>query len=266
VNRVGAFYDRDPRVEWMRLERHRTEFAVTLRLLEDYLPPAPAEVLDVGGGPGRYAIELARKGYAVTLADLSAGCLALADEKAREAGVELAGRLQADATNLEAFGDGAFDAVLLMGPLYHVPEERGRRAAVAESFRVLRPGGVVFAAFITRTAVLRWSALERPDWLLRHGEELMETGVPADTLVAGSFPGYFADPQEVRPLMAREGFTELALVGCEGAVAQIEDRVNELTGELWEKWVDVNYRVGHQRAMLGAADHLLYVGRKPGTS
>jgi len=55
--------------------RHRTEFAVTMRALADHLPPPPARVLDCGGGPGRYAIELARQGYEVTLFDLSAGCL-----------------------------------------------------------------------------------------------------------------------------------------------------------------------------------------------
>jgi len=59
MNEVEAFYDSGAQYEWERLEHHRTEFAVTLRALKDYLPPAPAKVLDVGGGPGRYAIALA---------------------------------------------------------------------------------------------------------------------------------------------------------------------------------------------------------------
>ncbi len=59
MNEIEAFYDENAQYEWERLERHRTEFAVTLRALKDYLPPAPAKILDVGGGPGRYAIALA---------------------------------------------------------------------------------------------------------------------------------------------------------------------------------------------------------------
>ncbi len=78
---VEAFYDRDAEHEWERGDRHRTEFAVTLRALAEHLPPPPARILDCGGGPGRFSIELARQGYDVTLFDLSAGNLALARAK-----------------------------------------------------------------------------------------------------------------------------------------------------------------------------------------
>lgn len=79
---VAVHYDAHPEHEWERLQRHRTEFAVTLRALDTYLPPPPATILDIGGGPGRYAIELARLGYEVTLLDLSQANLALAKDKA----------------------------------------------------------------------------------------------------------------------------------------------------------------------------------------
>jgi ubiquinone/menaquinone biosynthesis C-methylase UbiE len=60
ANVIQRLYDSDPQREWQRLERHRTEYAVTLRALTEHLPPPPARILDCGGGPGRYAIELAR--------------------------------------------------------------------------------------------------------------------------------------------------------------------------------------------------------------
>ncbi|MDP9311783.1 MAG: class I SAM-dependent methyltransferase, partial [Chloroflexota bacterium] len=63
MHRVEHFYNTNAHAEWMRLDRHRTEFAVTLRALAEFLPPPPATLLDVGGGPGRYAITLARQGY-----------------------------------------------------------------------------------------------------------------------------------------------------------------------------------------------------------
>lgn len=63
MSKVERFYDQNPQYEWERLERHRTEFAVTMRVLEDYLPQPPAKILDVGGGPGRYAIALTQRGY-----------------------------------------------------------------------------------------------------------------------------------------------------------------------------------------------------------
>ena len=59
---VGKFYDKETEREWNRLERHRMEFAVNLRIMQGYMPPPRVDVLDIGGGPGRYAIELADKG------------------------------------------------------------------------------------------------------------------------------------------------------------------------------------------------------------
>jgi len=112
---VEQYYDENVQREWERMDRHRTEFAVTLRVLHDYLPMPPARLIDIGGGPGRYAIALAQQGYAVTLVDLSQRCLGFAQDKAREAGVELAGCVRGNAVNLTRFSDTEFDAALLMG-------------------------------------------------------------------------------------------------------------------------------------------------------
>ena len=262
MGRIESWYDDKAQQEWQRLDNHRTEFAVTMRVLKDHLPPPPADVLDIGGGPGRYAIELTKQGYEVTLSDVSSRCLESARKRADEAGVQFASVVQADAEDLRRFEDRSFDAVLSMGPLYHLLETEQRRRAVVEAARVLNSNGVVFAVFITTFGVLRYAAKLNPEWIVKHGDDLLATGLPADSLEDGSFPGYFIHPDEIPPLMAHGGFEMLDLVGCEGVVSQIEERINELGGELWDAWVDINYRVGHDPTLHGAADHLLYVGRK----
>jgi len=265
MNQVERFYDRNPQYEWERLERHRTEFAITLRALEDYLPKPPAKILDVGGGPGRYAIALIQRGYEVTLFDLSRGCLELAREKAEEAGVELAGYEHGDARDFSRFEDESFDAVLLLGPLYHLLEEGDRRRAIREARRVLRPEGLVFAAFIARYAPIRWAAKHEPEWILEHRarvNELLASGALRARPGGGFTDAYFSHPSEVWPLMEAEGFKTLDLIACEGVVSMIEEKVNELSGELWEAWVELNYRLGRDPSLHGAAEHLLYVGRR----
>ena len=265
-NEVERYYDEHAREEWERLERHRTELAVTLRALGEYLPPPPAKVLDVGGGPGRYAVELARRGYRVVLLDLSRACLELAREKAHEAGVELAGYEHGDARDLTRFRDGSFDAVLLLGPLYHLLAEEERRRAIREAWRVLRPAGLLFAAFITRYAVVRWAAKESPEWILKNRgrlEMVLASGVLRKHPGELGFPSaYLAHPAEIVPLMESEGFEALDLIACEGVISMIEERVNELSGKLWEAWMELNYRLGKDPSVHGAAEHLLYVGRK----
>lgn len=264
---IRTLYDQQPEREWERLERHRTEFALTLRALAEHLPPPPARVLDCGGGPGRYAIELARRGYEVTLFDLSAGCLRLAQEKAAEVGVTLAAYEQGTATALSRFLDTSFDAILLMGPLYHLLEEAERQQALAECQRVLKPGGLLFAAFIGRYASPRWAAAHEPTWPLEHPElteMILATGVlPPRGESDTEFVAHFAHPTEVVPLCQREGFEVVTVLGIEGLVSMIEDGVNALSGEAWEAWVDLNYRVAADPSIHGCVEHLLIVAVKP---
>ncbi|MCA9934894.1 MAG: methyltransferase domain-containing protein [Ardenticatenaceae bacterium] len=265
MNPVEQLYDSDPQREWERLDRHRTEFAVTWRALQAYLPLPPTAVADIGGGPGRYAIALAQAGYRVTLLDLSRGNLALAQKKAQAAGVTLAGALHGNALQLP-LPPISFDAALLFGPLYHLLDLAERETAVAQTHTILKPVGLIFAAFITRFAPFRdMAAKGYGDWIINHAERaamILQTGQnPA--LPGNSFPNsYFAHPDEVRPLLESQGFETLAVIGCEGVVAGHEQHINGLQGELWEEWVSLNYRLGQDPALHGAADHLLYVGRK----
>lgn len=276
---VEKLYDSNPQREWERAERHRTEFAITLRALLQHLPPAPCRVLDCGGGPGRYAIELARLGYEVTLFDLSAGNLALARQKAAavqpaaaaiqpeaEGGVALAAYDQGTALDLSRYGDGSFDAVLLMGPLYHLLDEEERLRALSEARRVVKPGGPLFAAFITRFAVHRDAAAHyftEPLALPGLYETIEQTGQLPPREGVG-FVAYFAHPDEVEPLMRRAGLEVDEILGVEGYVSIIEDQgVNALTGPAWDWWLEANWRGAHEAALRGAVEHLLVVARNP---
>lgn len=266
MNEIEAFYDKGAQYEWERLECHRTEFAVTLRAIKDYLPPAPAKILDVGGGPGRYSIALAQRGYDVTLFDLSKNCLELAKQKAQEAQAKIAGFEHGDARNLSRFADESFDGVLLMGPLYHLLSEEDRRKALREARRVLRANGLLFAAFITSYAVIRWAAKEEPQWIIQNPESLkalLSSGaLPKRPDDPGFTSAYFAHPAEIKPLLESEGFETLDLIACEGVISMIEEKINELKGEAFEAWVELNYRLSRDPSIHGAAEHILYVGRK----
>lgn len=267
VQYIKNAYDQNPEREWERMDRHRTEFAVTLRALEEHLPPPPARVLDCGGGPGRYAIELTRRGYDVTLFDLSTGNLELARQKADEAGQTLSGYEQGSALDLSRFADNSFDAVLLMGPLYHLLRETERQQAVQEAQRVLKPGGPLFAAFITRYATLRYAAAREHLWPLQEAAtvaRVLQTGVlpPRDEKEAG-FVAYFAHPTEVAPLLQHAKLKVRTVLGVEGLVSMIEENVNTLDGIAWKTWVNLNCRVAPDPTLHSGVEHLLAIAVKP---
>ena len=206
VDVVRHYYNENAEHEWLRLETDRIEFAITTARARRVPAGAAATVLDIGGGPGRYAIELARRGYDVTLADFSSSELAIARERADEAGVALE-IVECDARDLSRFADGSFDAVLMMGPLYHLLDAADRAKAIAEAKRVLAPGGRYFAAYIVRTAVLRFWAKYDPgriaDDRARY-EEHLRTGEVRDNF--GFTDVYLAHPTEITPVMEQAGF------------------------------------------------------------
>ena len=146
---VRAYYERG--VELGRLEQgySRIELARTKELLDRHLPRPPASLLDVGGGPGVYAEWLAERGFQVHLVDGSP----LHVEEARN---RSKGRFTAAVGDARALDerDAAYDAVLLMGPLYHLTERGGRITALREARRVMRTGGVLVATAISRFASL----------------------------------------------------------------------------------------------------------------
>lgn len=260
-NLVERFYDTNALKEWERLERHRTEYAVTMKALSEYLPKAPAQLVDIGGGPGRYAIELTRCGYTVTLVDLSNANLDLAKEKAREKGVQIEYILHGNALALSELKDETFDAVLLMGPLYHLIDPEDRRKALVEARRVLNPHGLLFASFISRYGVFVDAASKFPEEVFQHKEEwerLWRDGVNR----SGFTDAYFAMPEEIVPLMESLRFETLNLLGLEGVVSGHEDAVNPLKGEAWEYWGNLNFAFAKDPALHASSNHLLYVGKK----
>lgn len=133
------------------------EFARTKEILMDLLPPPPAVIYDIGGGYGEYAWYLASLGYRVHLFDLSEANIRMAEDLFElYPGVTLEEKTVADARSI-ARPDASADAVLLMGPLYHISDAKERKKTLQESMRLLKPGGRIYAAAITRFATTLWA-------------------------------------------------------------------------------------------------------------
>lgn len=221
MDNIEAYYDANAQKEWERFDRHKLEFAITKRAMAGFLlPPAPGtpfRILDCGGRPGRYAIHLARQGYAVTLLDLSQANLDLARRKAIEAGVEIAEYVHGNALNLSRFADGQFDAVLLLGQLYHLVTPGDRSRAVQEALRVLRPGGPLFAGFITFYTPFRDAVTRR--LMQEYGQHpaLKEMLLGSQAANPGFTDTWFARPDRGAPLAGIAWPAHLGAAGSRAA-------------------------------------------------
>jgi ubiquinone/menaquinone biosynthesis C-methylase UbiE len=150
---VSRYYEQSGEGSRLRNGWFQLEFARTQELILRYLPPAPAVVVDVGGGSGVYSAWLVSLGYEVHLVDASPKLVDQARNRSAQQKCAIASIGVGDARQLE-FADDFADAVLLLGPLYHLTERADRMKNLREAHRVLRRGGVIFAAAISRFASL----------------------------------------------------------------------------------------------------------------
>lgn len=264
ISDIAAYYNNEPEIERNRLTRHQLEHDLTWRYLDQYLP-SRGSILEIGAATGGYTLGLARRGYSVTAVDLSAGNIELCRKNLAEAGLEQQVRLVlADARNFHEVTERGFDAVLLMGPLYHLIEEADRKLALKEAADRLREGGILFSAFISRFGILGDLLKNVPDWIMDQAEvrAILGEGSNPYNLRPGGFRGYFAKVSEITPLHEALGFETLALVGVEPAISADDESYNRLEGELRRLWLDLLYEISAEKSIVGASRHLLYIGRK----
>ncbi len=268
VERVVSFYgeaDEATRLHsgWFQLEHARTQ-----ELISRYLPPAPGTILDAGGGAGVYACWLASRGYRVHLIDPVSKHV----EQARAASIKqpdspLASAEVGDARCL-AHDENTVDAVLLLGPLYHLVNREDRIVCLREAHRVLRPGGLLWAAGISHFASLLDSLshgfFDDPNFApildrdLEDGQHRNPTANPLYFTDA-----YFHRPGELSRELQAAGFQVLEVLPIEGTGWLARD-----FDQLWndpvqrERLLTAARKMEREPSILGASAHIMAIGRK----
>jgi SAM-dependent methyltransferase len=226
---IHAHYERGEERDRLAGGVGRLEFIRTTEIIGRRLPAVPALVADIGGGPGRYALWLAGLGYRVEHRDLVP--LHVRQLEADAAGLGGLHMAVGDARDLDLH-DASADAVLLLGPLYHLRRRADRVRALAEARRVVRPGGPVFAAAVSRWAPrISGEMRERLYEVYPHIRELTggieRTGM-LPPLHPGSFCGFCHRPQQLRGELRAAGLTVADLVSVQGPASLLGDLAERL--------------------------------------
>lgn len=265
---IRDYYERAPEETRLQQGPFQLEEARTRELIQRFAPPPPGTVVDVGGAAGVYALWLAAAGYSVHLLDPVPRLVAEARQRSAAAEQPLASCRVGDARALELAGETA-DVVLLLGPLYHLPDPGDRARALREAARVLRPGGRLFAAAITRWASaldgLARDLLQDPRFApiveqdLRDGQHRN----PTDRLDYFT-TAYFHRPEELADEVRAVGLALRGVYGVEGPGWILPD--------VAERMADARRRATLLRvarmlelepAVRGSSAHLLAVAQRP---
>lgn len=259
MNEVEYWYDHEYD-EWERLNRHKIEFDITKRYLDEFIIGDNLEIFDIGGGPGRYSIYLAEKGHQVTLLDLSKKNLEIAKRKCFEKGIVLEGYIHGNALELEGI-ESQYDVILLMGPLYHLLKESERRKAVEGALKLLKPNGILIATFISSYApihdhVMNLYPIESVQDILGYLQNGENKGGNGFTTA------YFTNPNDAREFMNSCGLKQLTYAGIENILGYKEKEITSLEESEYRKWIEIGYRLSFDENLIGTSQHLLYIGRK----
>lgn len=260
---MQAYYAQDKERDRLERDVGRVEYARTIEVIGRTLPAPPAVVADIGGGPGRYTDWLIDSGYTVVHRDVVAHHVVQVRE--RHGGAVDAAVGDARALDL---ADSSVDVVLLLGPLYHLPERSDRVRALGEAMRVVRPGGAVHVAAISRWAArlhgMLVSRIHQVYPKLEDSVEEMERSGQMHPIVDAGFTGYAHTPDELREEVRESGLDLHSLVALEGiafALADLDDRLDDL-GER-ELLMDTLRAVESVPDLLGLGPHLLASAHRP---
>ncbi|MER5624576.1 class I SAM-dependent methyltransferase [Streptosporangium sp. NPDC002544] len=123
---------------------------------------------------------------------------------------------QGDARELP-LPDESVDAVLLLGPLYHLAERADRVRTLAEVVRVVRPSGLVAAATISRYLAVHDTIYLR-SYLLEEQRKMADSAAVDGVILSSNsgFTAYCHDPDEVPVEFADASLPEAARYGLEG--------------------------------------------------
>jgi ubiquinone/menaquinone biosynthesis C-methylase UbiE len=264
---VAAYYEAGHEAARLSQTTGQIEFARTQAIIMRYLPSTPATIVDIGGGPGAYALWLAALGHHVHLLDAMPLHIeqALAASKAQPS-TPLTSATVGDARQLP-FADASADMALLLGPLYHLTERTDRLAAWREAARVVRPGGVIVAATISRFASffdgMKRGLLDEPMFFAIAQQDLIDGQHRNPTSQPTYFTTtYFHHPGELAVEITEAGLEHVATLAVEGPMW--------LFPWAYEHWDDPAHRatmltllqsIEADPTLLGASSHVLGIGR-----
>jgi ubiquinone/menaquinone biosynthesis C-methylase UbiE len=264
---VKTFYTTAVRQEWRRLvvdAYHRVELETTLHFMQKYLP-VQGHVLDAGGGPGRYTLELARRGYKVSLFDLTPANLAFA--RRQVARTHLTRRVvefsEGSVVDLSRYPDASFDAVACLGgPVSHVMDAAERQQALAELRRVAKHGAPVFISVMSRLSLLTFELFYPHEIVMPHFTQIRDTGdYPGDH---GFTACHFYLPEELRADCVRQGLKVVEMAGLEGIATHHDRRLNAIAKdpETWRIWQETHLKTCTHPTAVGMSEHILAVCMK----
>ena len=254
---INDFYtnycDEDNRLQ---TKHGQVEFITTTKYLEKYMVPG-IKILELGAGTGRYSLYYAGLGFDVTAIEYIKHNIDVLKSHIKE-GMNIRAE-QGDAIDLSRFEDNQFDVTLVLGPLYHLYEDKDIDKAIREAIRVTKDNGIIAIAYLTNDSIMI-------DWALMKGNLINGYGKDFDDnfrlrrYPEGVFAPFYIS--EFKELMSKYNVELIKNVATDGFSHHVKGIIDELSNEEFDMWMRYHLSTCEREDLQGYSNHMLYICRK----
>lgn len=254
---LNNFYNEDC-AEDTRLESQhgQVEFLTTIKYIEEYLKPE-TKILEIGAGTGRYSLYYANKGYDVTAIEYVQHNVDILKSKIKD-NMNIVAE-QGDTVDLSRFENNTFDVTLVLGPLYHLYEDKDINKAIEEAIRVTKKDGIIAIAYLTSDSIMiDWSLMG--DHLINGYPNDFDDNFKMTRYPQGVFAPFYIS--EFKNIMSKFNVELLHNVATDGFTHHVKDKIDSLSKEEFEVWMRYHLSTCEREDLQGYSNHMLYICKK----
>ena len=253
---LNTYYNENCDEDSRLISKHGSvEFLTTTHYIDKYLKPGD-KILEVGAGTGAYSIHYAKKGYDVTALDFVKHNLEVLKTKITpDMNIKA---VQGDALDLSRYEDNTYDVTLVLGPLYHLYEEKDINKAIDEAIRVTKKDGIIMIAYLTSDSIMLC-------WTLKD-HHFDRKGISFDenykmyNHVDEIFSAFYVD--EFDDIMKNKDVKKLHMVASDGMSHHMKELIDSLDDYEFSEWMKYHLSTCERKDLQGYSNHMLYIGRK----
>lgn len=234
------------------------EFHYTKKHLEEYITKE-TRILEVGCATGYYGMYYYDKCKEYVGVDIVPSHIDIFKNKIERANADNVSCQIGDATNLENIADESFDAVLCLGPIYHLTTDESK-LVFAECNRVCKKNGIVAFAYINKIGAYAGACIY-DDWRDVYPNEKSNKLVlemNTDDSQTGLF--YYSTPEDMEKLAKQHGLTKLKNLGTEFMITK--KIVDDMTSERFEMMKPLYDYMTSYESCTGMSNHALLICKK----
>lgn len=252
LDKLYECFDEDKRLNTTKA--NSIEFLTTTLYINKYLKIG-MKILDIGAGTGAYSIYYAEKGYDVTAVEPVKRNIDIMKSKAASHKLNFDIE-EGNALNMRNFADESFDAVLCLGPLYHLDNDKDRLKCIEETKRVCKKDGKIFYAYLSNDMVFVTESM------LYNKDFLGSTQYDNESFKLKDEPFCFMTPDYMKQLMKLSSLKEVKHIAADGLSELLSSKINAFNDQQFKEWFRFHLYTCEKEELIGYSNHIVFIAEK----